>query len=213
MAEPPPIGEYVSVYFPHPDWETRTKKFCVDSRPLSSVDGDDWRFEVSSNIDDRIFLSFGEIQSVPPQFDVWLLDHSLETAQNLRNIGTYEYRNIPSEAPRQFSLLVGNASFIQQRLMDAQAVPVSFELSQNFPNPFNPTTTIRYGLPKESHVTLKVYNILGQEVGTLVDEVQERGYKTVQFPQAGQEPVSSGIYFYRLEADTYTATRKLTLLK
>jgi hypothetical protein len=213
MAEPPPIGEYVSVYFPHPDWETRTKKFCVDARPPTSDEGDDWCFEASSNIDDRIFLRFGEVKSVPPQFDVWLLDHSLKTTQNLRSADTYEYRNVASEAPRQFSLLVGKASFIRQRLLDAQAVPVSFELSQNFPNPFNPTTTIRYGLPKESHVTLKVYNILGQEVATLVDEVQEQGYKTVQFPQSGREAVSSGTYFYRLQADNYTATRKLTLLK
>ncbi len=76
-------------------------------------------------------------------------------------------------------------------------VPSSFVLEQNFPNPFNPSATIRYGLPKAAHVTLKVYNMLGQEVATLVNGVEESGYKSVEWNASG---VASGVYFYRLQA-------------
>ena len=88
--------------------------------------------------------------------------------------------------------------------------PTEYLLQQNYPNPFNPSTAISYQLPAVSHVTLKIYNLLGQEVGTLVDEKQNPGNHSVVF-EAGRLP--SGVYFYRLNAGKFTATRKLLLLK
>ncbi len=89
-------------------------------------------------------------------------------------------------------------------------VPGSFRLDQNYPNPFNATTTIRYGLPLESVVRLTVYNILGQEVATLVHEVKEAGYHDVKFDASS---LSSGVYLYRLQAGRFVQTRRLILLK
>jgi hypothetical protein len=89
-------------------------------------------------------------------------------------------------------------------------IPVVFLLSHNYPNSFNPSTTIRYGLPNRSHVTLAVFNTLGQQVGLLVNGEVEAGYHEVKFDGAG---LSSGVYFYRLSAGTYVETRKLLLLK
>lgn len=89
-------------------------------------------------------------------------------------------------------------------------LPASYALSQNYPNPFNPSTTMSYELPVRSDVLLKIYNLLGQEVATLVNETQEPGFKTIQWNASG---VASGMYFYRLEAGDFVETRKLVLLK
>jgi hypothetical protein len=94
-------------------------------------------------------------------------------------------------------------------------LPVSFQLYHNYPNPFNPVTTIRYDLPDASQVKLEVYNVLGQRVATLVDESQEAGQHQVDWNSVDSDgrPVASGIYFYRLTADEYIETKKMMLLK
>ena len=89
-------------------------------------------------------------------------------------------------------------------------VPKTFELSQNYPNPFNPSTTIRYSLPVGGKVTLRVYNLLGQVVETLVDQVQNTGSYVVVF---NASRLSSGAYFYKLETDQYSLSKKMLLLK
>jgi hypothetical protein len=88
--------------------------------------------------------------------------------------------------------------------------PVQFELAQNYPNPFNPSTTIKFSIPQSSNVTLKVFNALGQEISTLVDQNLEAGSHTINF-DASQ--LNSGIYFYRLEAGMFNEVRKMTLIK
>jgi uncharacterized repeat protein (TIGR02543 family) len=89
-------------------------------------------------------------------------------------------------------------------------LPVSYTLSQNYPNPFNPTTKISYSLPQQIHVTLKIYNLLGQELATLVDGQKEAGRHTVSWDARGH---SSGIYFYRLETEDFSASRKMVFMK
>jgi hypothetical protein len=92
--------------------------------------------------------------------------------------------------------------------------PQEFALFQNYPNPFNPSTRIQYSLEKAVQVSLKVYNLLGLEVATLVNERQEAGSYTVPFGiNKGTFGLSSGVYFYRLEAGSFASTRKLILMK
>ena len=92
--------------------------------------------------------------------------------------------------------------------------PQEFELFQNYPNPFNPSTRIQYSLEKAAEVTLKVYNLLGLEVATLVNGHQEAGSYAVPFnTNKGTLALSSGVYFYRLEAGSFVSTRKLVLIK
>ena len=88
--------------------------------------------------------------------------------------------------------------------------PTTYMLEQNYPNPFNPATIISYQLPTDDWVTLKVYNILGEEVKTLVDESQNAGYKSVKWEASG---MTTGMYFYRLQTKDYVETKKLILLK
>ncbi len=85
-----------------------------------------------------------------------------------------------------------------------------FSLSQNYPNPFNPTTTIRYDLPRSVHAELKIYNVLGELVATLVDATQRAGQYDVTFDGAR---FASGVYFYRLQADDFTRVMKFMLIK
>jgi hypothetical protein len=89
-------------------------------------------------------------------------------------------------------------------------VPNGFELFQNYPNPFNPSTTIVYDLPKEMHVRLAIYNILGQEVTTLVNDTQKSGHRSITWNGAA---VASGVYYYHLQAGDFVATKKLMLVK
>lgn len=88
--------------------------------------------------------------------------------------------------------------------------PYSFELFQCYPNPFNPSTTITYTLGARARTLLKVFNVLGMEVATLVDEIQEPGPRSVTFSAPN---LASGLYFYRLEAEHYVAVKRMLLLK
>jgi hypothetical protein len=90
------------------------------------------------------------------------------------------------------------------------ALPKEFGLEQNFPNPYNPTTMIHYELPKTSFVRLTVFNILGQEVRTLVNQTEQAGYKSVSFDGS---TLASGMYFYKLTAGGFSDVKKMVLLK
>ena len=89
-------------------------------------------------------------------------------------------------------------------------VPKDFALGQNYPNPFNPMTEINYSIPKDMHVTLKVYNVLGAEVATLVDVHQQAGVYTVRWEA---EDLASGVNFCRLQAGDFHKTIKMVLLR
>lgn len=93
---------------------------------------------------------------------------------------------------------------------DSPTAPESYCLSQNIPNPFNPSTVINYQLPKDGQVSLKVYNILGEEIATLVDAFETAGYKLVRFDATN---LPSGMYFYRIQAGGFTDVKKLVVMK
>jgi hypothetical protein len=97
---------------------------------------------------------------------------------------------------------------------EQNSLPESFSLEQNFPNPFNPSTVIRYQLPLSSNVTLKVFDVLGNEVATLVNEYKSTGRYEVEFNTSSiNRQTSSGIYFYQLKAGDYIQTKKMILMK
>ena len=91
-----------------------------------------------------------------------------------------------------------------------QEIPTEFALEQNYPNPLNPLTVIRYSLPVGGLVTLKVYNVFGQEIATLVDEMQDAGYKSVNW-DATNAP--SAVYFYKISAGQFSDVKKMLLIK
>ncbi|UCE23891.1 MAG: M28 family peptidase [Candidatus Zixiibacteriota bacterium] len=103
----------------------------------------------------------------------------------------------------------------QEQLAKPSALPADFALRQNYPNPFNPGTEIVYSLPKSAHVTLAVYNILGQKVATLVDARRDAGTHHVFWygTDEGGQAVATGIYLYRLEAGNFKESKKMLLLR
>ncbi|MBM4158723.1 MAG: T9SS type A sorting domain-containing protein, partial [Ignavibacteria bacterium] len=89
-------------------------------------------------------------------------------------------------------------------------IPFEYKLSQNYPNPFNPVTKIQYSLPKAGFVTLKIYDILGREVRTLVNEYKNAGRYITEFDGSN---LSSGIYFYKLEVNGFKDVKRMMLIK
>jgi len=119
--------------------------------------------------------------------------------------------------PENWSTTFDQHAFVYFDLIDEQAAATEkqeiarkLRLKQNYPNPFNPSTRITYSLPQSRGVSLKVYDLLGREVATLVDGNQKAGQHTVRF---NADHLSSGIYFYRLRAGGETKIRKMTLVK
>ncbi|HIF28490.1 MAG TPA: T9SS type A sorting domain-containing protein, partial [Candidatus Marinimicrobia bacterium] len=97
----------------------------------------------------------------------------------------------------------------------AETVPDHLGLLQNYPNPFNPVTTLRYELSQESFVKITIYDMLGNVVNNLVNRNQRRGYKSVQWNATNDQgqPVSTGLYFYTIQAGDFIQTKKMLLLK
>ena len=112
------------------------------------------------------------------------------------DMGAYEYG----------ALSIGSGS---------KVVPKSFKLHQNFPNPFNPITTLRYDLPSNALVTLSIYDMLGREIIQLVSDNQQAGFKSIQWDATDSmgRPVSAGVYLYQINAGEFVQTKKMVLLK
>jgi hypothetical protein len=213
--EPPPVGEYVSVYFPHREWEPPTPNYCADVRPEFSQ-GEIWEFEVSTNIRDKVNLTFTGVENVPVEFEAWMIDEVLKLSHNLREDNAYTIAGEGPNHPKRLKLIVGLPDFVDRNLTEVKAIPKKYELSQNFPNPFNPATTIRFGLPRDERVTLKVYNLLGEEVITLVnDEPRAAGYYAAIWDGRNKDGqiVASGVYVYRMQASGFMINKKMILVQ
>ena len=104
-----------------------------------------------------------------------------------------------------------NGSFEYSDILEVEVAPTSFALEQNYPNPFNPSTVINYQLPVAGNVTLKIFNVLGKEVATLINQFKETGNHSTLYIVNSTLP--SGIYYYQLKAGDYVATKKMVLMK
>ncbi len=137
--------------------------------------------------------------------------------------GEYSWAPTPSQAGKSYVLMVevsdGELTAVSTKTVkvsdtvtgvEEDGIPRDFKLLQNFPNPFNPTTTIKYAVPKEAHVKLTVYNVLGQEIAVLVNGLKSAGYHTVNFDASN---LNTGMYIYKLEAGDFTSIKKMILMK
>ncbi|MBP9192086.1 MAG: T9SS type A sorting domain-containing protein [Ignavibacteria bacterium] len=117
--------------------------------------------------------------------------------------GVYDYRLKQTDFNGNFKYYSLNSEVIV-------GIPINFSLSQNYPNPFNPSTKINYDLPFDGKVTLKIFDISGREVSTLINEFKTAGYYTIDFKA---DNLSSGIYLYKLTSNSQVLTRKMLIVK
>lgn len=211
---PPAIGDHVSVAFPRPEWDHPAEAFSTDIRAPSAT-GHVWPLEVRTNLERTLRLAVEGMETVPEDFEVWLVDRRAEVATDLRATKHYEASAPDQEAePLGFDLVVGTSAFVEQELGELHR-PASFEMEGNFPNPFTESTTIRYGLPEDGPVHVQVYDVLGRLVATLVDEEKSAGFHAEVWDgrdRAGM-PVASGTYFVRLRHGENSHTQSVTLVR
>ena len=126
--------------------------------------------------------------------------------------GISEDQRFPLQNPIAPIFTFGGSGILS---IQSESIPLQYILRQNYPNPFNPITTLRYDLPENGLVNITIYDMLGRQVKTLVNQTQDAGYKSVIWDATNDygKPVSAGIYLYQIQAGEYISTKKMVLLK
>jgi hypothetical protein len=216
LAEPPVIGKYIRVAFPHAEWQRPANDFSTDIRPASTNE-QVWEFAVHTNqVETWVHLNFSFLGDFPTDAEVFIIDEALKLAQNLRANPEYLFKSGKNGSEKMLKLIVGSAEFASSAAGDIALVPAEFELLQNYPNPFNPETSIRYNLPAASNVKIEIYDLLGRRVRTLVNvNNQVAGYHQALWNgrDDGGVPVASGVYIYRITTNAQSLARKMILMK
>lgn len=197
-------GAVDSVYSPHQ--YLRNTRIAISSGANGSIIPADSSFAKT----DTLFLNWGDSLSfdIVPDSGYFVADVIVDSL-SLGPLANYSFDNVRRDhsIAAVFSPLTG---------IDGElAVPEKFYLSRNYPNPFNPSTIIRYGIPKQSHVSLEIFNGLGQKIAVLTDEVQPPGSYSVNWNGKNQldVQVGSGVYFYRLRAGSFVEVHKMLLIR
>jgi hypothetical protein len=212
-------GDMASVFYYRPEWDEGYGIFARDIRPpVKEIEM--WYFQVSipsgegyKPVQITSSLSFKGIENVPEELEVYLIDKNSLQSIDLREISRYEFT--PASIISKFEILVGKKEAIDNEIK--KLVPDKFSLGNNYPNPFNPETTIPIHLPEKSKVSLRVYNILGQCVRIIVNsKLMDAGIYNITFngkDNLGRN-LPSGIYIYTIETDKFkNDAKKMILIK
>lgn len=213
FAKPPvsPAPDALSTYFEQSGWSPYFNRYASDIRAKYEFPqpGKSWSFNVTSKEQGDITLSWDDITAHIPE--------AIRNNYHFRMTGPGIVSNIDmlTVSSVTFNAETGvvytfeiNSSLTSTG--DDVNIPKEFSLGQNFPNPFNPSTTIAYNVKETAQVTIKVYDMIGNEVATLVDEVKPAGSYNVSFDAS---KLSSGVYLYKMRAGNFVQIRKLVLMK
>ncbi len=196
------------------------KALAGDFRSLSP----DQMFEIevlAKSAEGIVKVTWDNLITVPHDVTMYLIDQDARVAINLRQRSSYEFV-VPknTDTRRQFRLITGSVHYVENESDGVALVPERFHLYGNYPNPFNPVTTLRFDLPVAAHVTLTLYNSLGQRVARLLDKQMPAGTHTTLWNgrSSSGAALASGVYLARLEivaphSARLTATTKMILLK
>jgi len=196
--KPPLFMDQGFLYFSRPTWDAEYSRFSSDYRP-SLGNGQTWDFEVSNPR-----LSVGKIriqglEKIPSEYSVILINSFNTEPFDLRASNTYLYQTVSERMA--FRLIVGRKDFVENET--ALLLPDEYELAQNFPNPFNGSTSISIKLPSDANIRLEVYSLLGQHIRTLAAGAIRAGVHTFVWEGTDQSNsgVTSGVYFCQLSVD------------
>ncbi len=220
FSEAPFFADHISLYFPHREWPKYPDLYTGDFREVKS-EGDYWDFVVKSEVAksevgrSEVVLRLAEVQNLPVEWRIILLDKTSRVAVNFGESKNYSFLPEAGKAVREFRVVVGKQDFIENNNLNLAGFPQDFVLAQNYPNPFNPETRINYELPATSHVKIAVYNLSGQFIRALFDGEQSAGRYTIAWDgiTADGNRVASGVYLARMEAGKFTAVKKMILTK
>jgi hypothetical protein len=178
-------------------------------------EGQFWDMETMSPVPDKpVRVTIRDAGDNPGGFELYLLDMDEERALGLTD-STFNLHMKGINDVRHIRVIIGTKEFAEANSSGIPLIPLEYVLEQNFPNPFNPGTTIRYQLSKTGMTTMEVFNLLGQRITTLVHEEQKAGAYTVVWngENSAGSIVASGVYIYRVRSGDFAAVKKMILLR
>ncbi len=194
-----PAANYIETYFNHPEWQLPFgERVAYDFVKT----GGSWRFTVNTSSGGAVTLSWNAA-ALSSGRSLDLYDLTAGQTVSMKNTSVYNFTIAGTHHFEITSTLTGAKN-------EEPVLPECTSLDHCYPNPFNPMTTIRYSLAAPGHVTLKVYDMIGREVATVVNGMQDAGVKNVQFDASH---LTSGIYFYTMRCGDFSATKRMTLIK
>jgi hypothetical protein len=215
--EPPYLGGYVSLVMPRDDWSDNISHFSSDIRSLNEENGV-WDVELRVKEETgTVSLSLVMEGIFPVEQDIVLLDMLTREIHNLSETSSLAFHQSWDKLPvYPFKIIAGTPEYVIAKTEEILSLlPDNFALHQNYPNPFNPTTTIKFDIPEPTYISLKIYNLMGQEVRSLNNKWLPTGSHRLIWNGKDQQgiPVSTGVYIYRLQSQKFQQTRKMLLLK
>ena len=189
-------------------------KYMRDVRSIDESNGV-WNLKLDAHKDERKISVYGYLRGLTPRISTAIIDiPDRKIIYNFLEKGLEIIKE--SQISYDLKLIVGDEDFV---FNTAEAIlndiPEKFSLSQNYPNPFNPVTRMDYTLPKRSRVVISIYNVLGQEVKTIINREQEYGYHSITWDGIDNrgKQMSSGVYFARMNSNSFSQTKKMLLVK
>lgn len=211
-AKPPisPVNGAIETYFNYTNWSAYFNKYARDIKSpfVSPQSGKSWMFNFRATANGSVNINWADIlQQIPEEirnkYSFTLTGFGISSPLNMLTLFGHQFQAAAGEV---YTFTI-NSSLTG---VEDDLTKYSFLLNQNYPNPFNPSTRISYTLPATAYVTLKVFDILGNEVENLVNNIKEAGYHEVTF---NANNLSNGVYFYELKAGDMRSVKKLMLLK
>ena len=190
-------------------------RYTKDIRDLDELNGV-WNLRLDGNSDERSMVLSGVLKgSIPEGLRIAIVDiQERKVSHEILNQGLTIKKD--PNLDYDLKLVAGDIDYVATMTEEIlNNIPSVYSLSQNYPNPFNPVTKMNYALPKRSRVIISVYNVLGQEVTTLLNKEQDYGYNTVTWNGTDRigKQVASGVYFARLTTKNFSQTKKMLMLK